>query len=144
LREVQLPRAYVFRADDSYRQGPVGLALGPEADTADIQNFVEHVLHKESNQTSRYVSFAEVLTIARKFTTAPDNRHIRKVALASLQNLASEGTIVIWEPESVFETLARSAKKLARWAGDVQATMRRNRELLIEGQIPAELLKRVK
>ena len=139
-----MPQVYLFRADDYYRHGPVGRPVGSDADTADIQNFVDHVLHKESNRTSRYVSFTEVLQIARKFTTAPDNRQIRKVALAKLRDLASQGTITIWDVSGVCKTLAQSPKKLSRWTKDVRAAMERNRELLIEGRMPAELFKRVK
>src|SRR5205823_2612320 len=74
-------RNYVFRGDDHYRGGPLGRALGAEADTADIQNFADHVLRKESTRTSRYTSFTEEVKVARKFTTASDNRHVQKVEM---------------------------------------------------------------
>lgn len=39
--------------------------------------------------------------------------------------------------------LAQAQRKLARQAADVRNAMRRNSELLIEGQIPADYLERV-
>ena len=59
------PRKYIFRGDDNYRGGPVGRALGAEADAADIQNIADHVLRKESNLSSRYTSFTEGAAVAR-------------------------------------------------------------------------------
>jgi hypothetical protein len=40
----------------------------------------------------------------------------------------------------VFEELQKHAKKLARQAFDVRTAMQRNAEVLIEGQLPAEVL----
>jgi hypothetical protein len=136
-------RTNLFRADDFYRGGPGGSASGLEADSADIQDFIEHVLRKESNRTSRYVSFTEELKAARRFTLAPDQRHIRKVEWARLQDLASQGIIVIWDADRVYERLSQGSKKLAKKANDVRASMQRNSELLIEGQLSEELFERV-
>jgi hypothetical protein len=140
---VHLPRTYLFRGDDFYRGGPVGRALGLEADSANIQDFIEHVLRKESNRTSRYVSFTEELKAAERFTLAPDNRHIRKVEWARLQDLASQGIIQIWDAERVYEALSQGSRKLVKKANDVRAAMRRNSELLIEGQLSEEFFERV-
>jgi hypothetical protein len=74
-------RTYVFRGDDAYQGGPVGRALGAQADEADIQNFADHVLRKESNRASRYVSFTGEVKVARRFTSAPDNRNICKAEM---------------------------------------------------------------
>jgi hypothetical protein len=142
-REVQLTRTYVFRADDFYRGGPVGRSLGAEADSADIQNLAEHVLRKKSNRTSRYVSVTLELKIARRFTKAPDYRHVRKVEYARLLDLMAQGIINIWDATRVNAELTRAPKKLARKARYVRAMMERNSELLIEGQFPAEFLEYV-
>ena len=131
---------YLFRGDDHYRGGEVGRALGPDADAADIQSFPGHVLRKESRLTSRFVSFTTELKIARKFTSAGDDRSIRKVELAPLRILESQGIVRIWDPNQVFNAMKLGPKKLARQAADVRAAMRRNSEILIEGQIPAEVL----
>jgi hypothetical protein len=131
---------YLFRADDQYHGGPTGKALGSEADAADIQDFAEHVLRKEARLTSRFTSFTTEVKIARKFTSASDSRFIRKSELAKLIVLESQGTIRIWDADQVFEAMAIGPRKLAKQAADVRAAMRRNRELLIEGEIPAEVL----
>lgn len=126
---------YLFRGDDTFRGGAVGLSFGVEADAADIQDFADHVLRKESHRMSRYVSFTMETAIARKFTSAPDNRYVRKVEWAVLRDLEAQGVIKIWPPEAVYLALRQGPKKLARQAADVRAAMRKNRELLIEGQI---------
>ncbi len=135
-------RNYVFRGDDHYQGGPVGQALGAEADEADIQNFADHVLRKESNLSSRYASFAEEMKVARKFTCASDNRYVSRVEMAKLRELEAQEIIKIWDPDQVYEALTAGPRKLAKQAADVRAVMRRNREILIEGQIPARVLER--
>ena len=131
---------YVFRGDDNYRGGSVGLLLGAEADAADIQDFAEHVLRKQSQRTSRYTSFTTETKIARKFTSSPDNRYVRKAELLALGKLEERGIIKIWNAEQVHAALSQGPKKLAKQAVDVRAVMRKNREILIEGQIPEGVL----
>ncbi len=133
-------RRFVFRGDDAYRGGTVGRALGAEADAADIQDFAEHVLRKESNRTSRYVSFTTEVKVARGFTSASDNRFVHKAELAVLQALVAQGVIRIWNPDQVAAALAEGRRKLAKQAADVRAAMERNSEILIEGQIPDGIL----
>lgn len=137
---VAKPRTYGFRGDDNYQVGPVGRSLGAEADAADIQTFADHVLRKESSLSSRYVSFTEEVKVARKFTSASDNRNVRKVDIKVLQELDKRGVIRIWDPDRVCEALKAGPKKLAKQASDVRAAMRRNNEILIEGQIPEGVL----
>jgi hypothetical protein len=133
-------RNYIFRGDDNYRSGPAGRALGAEADAADIQNFADHVLRKESNRSSRYVSFPEEVKVARKFTSASDNRYVSKAEMAALRELEARGVIRIWDADQVYASLRAGPKKLAKQAADVRTAMRRNSEILIEGQIPAGIL----
>ena len=133
-------RSYVFRGDDDYRGGPVGRALGAEADAADIQNFADHVLRKESNRSSRYVSFTEEVKVARRFASASDNRYVRKADVAALRDLELQGVIRIWDADEVHAALNEGPRKLAKQASDVRAAMRRNGESLIEGRIPEGVL----
>ena len=135
-------RNYVFRGDDNYRGGPVGRAMAAEADAADIQNVADHVLRKESSRSSRYTSFTEEVKVARKFTSAPDNRCVSKADLAALRELEVQGVIRIWDPDQGYAALRAGSKRLAKQAADVRAAMRRNSEILIEGQIPAGILER--
>ncbi len=131
---------YLFRGDDHYRGGPIGKVLGPEAEATDIQNFADHVLRKESRFTSRFTSFTKELKIAVRFTANADKRAIRKFEWANLRALESQGIIRLWDPDQVFEAMKVMPGKLAKQAGDVRAAMRKNHEILIEGQIPAECL----
>jgi len=116
--------------------------LGGEADAADIQNFADHVLRKESNRTSRYVSFTKEIKVARRFTSAADNRYVSKADLAALRELEAQGVIRIWDPDQVQAALMAGPRKLAKQASDVRAAMKRNSEILVEGQIPAGVLER--
>lgn len=134
---------YLFRGDDKYRAGAVGRALGEEADAADIQDFAGHVLRKESNLTSRYTSFTEEVNVARRFTSLSDNRHVSKAEIAVLLELESRGILRIWDPEQVGAALMDGPRRLAKQAADVRAAMKRNSEILIEGQIPPDVLERV-
>jgi hypothetical protein len=134
-------RSYLFRGDDDYRGGPVGRAFGTEADAADIQNVAHHVLRKQPNHTSRYVSFTEEVKVARRFTSASDNRYVSRAEMSDLRELESQGVIRIWDPDRVEPALRESPGKIARQAADVRSAMKRNSEILIEGQIPAGILK---
>jgi hypothetical protein len=80
------------------------------------------------------------MKIARKFTKATDDRRVAKAALAKLRELEDQGIIRIWSAEQVFDDMREHSGKLAKQAGDVRASMRRNSEMLIEGQIPPGIL----
>lgn len=137
-------KKYIFRGDDKYRGGAVGRAFGPDADAAQIQSFTDHVLRKESNVTSRFTSFTTEMKIARKFTRSIDDRKVSKAELTKLRELECQGNIRIWDPDQVFDAQKDGPRKVARQAGDLWAAMRRNSEILIEGQIPAGILVPVK
>ncbi len=71
---------------------------------------------------------------------AHNNRRVCKAGLAELRDLEAQGVIRIWDADGVYAVLLTSGKKLAKQAADVRVAMRRNSEILIEGQIPAGLL----
>ena len=131
---------YLFRGDDFYSAGSLGLAIGSrEAEAADIQTPWEHVQGKESGQTSRFVSFSLTRRGAAKFTK---KNKILKAAMDALAPLEAAGIIKIWTPEAV-EQLMRSHEKarIRRLASAVKQDMLNNDEVLIEGQIPEEVFK---
>ncbi|WP_196349532.1 RHS repeat domain-containing protein [Planctopirus limnophila] len=133
----------LFRADDFWDGGPVGIPLA-EAALAKIQTFAEHVLRKRRNDTSRYTSFSTMLKDAKRFTDAPDNRYISKAEFDALHKLEQDGIIKIHTPESVYQRMMAGTADEVKEAKDVRDAMIRNHEILIEGQIPAGLLKRCK
>lgn len=133
---------YLFRGDNDYRGGPIGLPLGPIADAAEIQSFEQHVLRKAYGISSRFVSFTTELKVARSFTARNDNRYVVKVLDFDLRTLEEGGTIRVWSPEAVFVAMRQRDRKVARQAADVRAAMIRNSEVLIEGEIPPEVVHR--
>ncbi len=130
---------FVFRADDDYAGGPVGLPKGSkEAEEAKIQTPLQHVLEKESGETSRFVSFSVTRKGTLKFTK---KGKIIKAAWEALLKLKADGVIVILTPEDVKAMVAADPKKAVRKrANDVYQAMKKNDEILIEGQIPEELI----
>ena len=133
-------RNYLFRGDDDYRGESIGLPLGDEADAAEIQDFVEHVLRKAKGRTSRYTSFSKEIKVACRFNSAADCRNVCKADLDRLRDLETQKTIRIWDPDQVFDALRNASRKLAKRAADVRTAMKRNCEMLIEGQIPVEII----
>jgi hypothetical protein len=131
---------YLFRGDDFYSAGPLGLAIGSrEAEEAEIQTPWEHVQGKESGQTSRFVSFSLTFRGAAKFTKRD---RVLKGAMDALQPLMDTGIIKIWTPNDVEQAIRSHAKaKIRRLAAGVKQDMIKNDEVLIEGQIPEEILK---
>jgi len=140
-------RKFLFRGDDQWREGDaVGFPLDSEAaDEADVQTPWEHVREKQGEMTSRYVSFSEIIGDkkggAAKFTKK-DN--IAKAVWDALKELEKEGVIRILTPEAVHAMMLEAKPKIRKLAGDVKAIMIKNHEVLIEGQLPAEYLKRAK
>lgn len=132
---------FTFRGDDYYKKGsPIGFDLdSEEAQAADIQSPWEHVQDKESNQTSRFISFSlSKQGGAVKFTK---KNKIIKVAWIELKKLQAQGKIKIYEPEDVANLMRKhSKKKIQNQAKNVKAAMEKNGEILIEGQIPADLI----
>jgi hypothetical protein len=135
-------RNYIFRGDNNYRGGPLGRSLGAEADAADIQSFADHVLRKESNMSSRFSSFTTETKVAGKF--ASDFRYVTKAEMEVLRDLEAKGIIKIHTPDSVYETMKAGPRKISKEASAVRDAMIRNGEILIEGQIPEGVLKRLK
>jgi hypothetical protein len=139
-------RKFLFRGDDDYRLGdPVGLPIGSEeADQADIQTPWEHVREKQSDMTSRYVSFSEIVGSAKggaaKFARKDK---ITKAAMDALKDLQAQGVIRILTPDDVVAMMLAEKRKISRFANDVKRQMMNNHEVLIEGQIPGSYIKRI-
>jgi hypothetical protein len=132
--------SYLFRGDDYYAGGPVGFVLdSEEAKAADIQTPWEHV-GKESNESSRFTSFSTTKKGASTFGS-----RIYKVPVLNVHYLMSTQQIKLYYPETV-EAMMRSHPSKSVWknAKNAPATMRRNDEVLVEGQIPGSLMLPVK
>ncbi len=131
---------FLFRGDDYYKAGPLGFEIGSkEAEEAEIQTPWEHVRKKQSEQTSRFVSFSITRRGTAKFTK---KNRILKATLDALDALKNKGTIKIYTPDDVERLmLAHDKPKVRRLARSVKQDMEKNGEVLIEGLIPAEILK---
>jgi RHS repeat-associated protein len=118
---------FLFRGDNSYKGGDVGLPLGSKAD---ILTPWEHVRRRSNGESSIFTSFTEKKGIAEKFGKTS------KVSLADLKALEADGKIKIHTPESVAEMMKKSGnKKLIKDANNVKDIMLKNKEFLIEGTI---------
>jgi hypothetical protein len=153
--EVEKAKGYLFRGDGFYQQGdPIGFKLdSPEADAADIQTPWEHVQDKESGDSSRYTSFATTKKAASKFATATikegkkviKKSKILKAAWEALKELENQGVIRIYTPEHVKAQMEAHEDQAVRdQAKNVHRNMTNNEEVLIEGQIPGQVLKLAK
>lgn len=61
--------------------------------------------------------------------------------MSALQQLETEGKIRIYTPEQVAEMIRQNPKiKISKQANNVKAAMEKNGEILIEGQIPGQLI----
>lgn len=134
--------AYVFRGDKNYRRTAVGVPLDSEAaQAADIQNPADHVLRKEPGRTSIYTSFTASLSVAERFS---ELRWIIKAEVAALRELEAEGVIRLLLPSDAYELLKASGRRLTNEAGPTRDYMLRNAEILVEGQVPAHIIRKIK
>lgn len=134
---------YIFRGDDEYRGGSLGLEIGSkQAEEADIQTPWEHVSKKESYQTSRYISFSERIKMPgnRGAIFFTKKRIIIKVSWDTIKHLESEGKIKVYTPEFVENVMLQQKRKISKRAQAVRDEMEKNGEILIEGQLPEEIL----
>jgi hypothetical protein len=141
--------SYLFRADDRYILGDsIGFELDSNsAQNADIQTPWEHVLDKEPGQTSRFVSFSDRINLpsgggAQKFSK---KGKILKVSWEAVQELENRGKLRTYTPTQVAERMEQDPKKkIRKQANNVNEAMEKNGEILVEGQIPGNLLVLVK
>jgi RHS repeat-associated protein len=134
---------YLFRGDDYYRGGPMGIPLdSDEADQADVQTVWEH-LRKRSSDTSRFTSFTESYKIAKeKF-----GNNVYKVEIERLVQLEAQGVIRIYDAyDAIYFMRTSSDPKIQkdRFVKESIQIMIKNQEVLIEGQIPASIIQRAK
>ncbi|WP_437798148.1 PAAR-like domain-containing protein [Sorangium sp. So ce693] len=130
---------YMYRGDD-YRgkTDPVGYPLGsPEASSANIQTPWDHVQKKQSNMTSRYTSLATEQKNAAKFGST------YKIPREDIEQLEKSGTIKVLTPEHVKTMMENEGMSKPSIQGVMQ-DMKKNNEILIEGQIPASYVKQCK
>ncbi len=128
----------IFRGDDQYAGGPMGLPLGSDADIKDPK---AHVTRPSKGESSIYTSFSEEHGGALKFT---EDGNVYKVKRSDLQTLADEGKIRIITHENVGAEMDRIGGFSEKDKKNVAGNMKRNMEILVEGEIPAEMLEKCK
>ena len=117
----------LFRGDNFYKGGDIGIPLGSNAD---IMTPWEHVRRESKGETSIFTSFSDKKGIAEKFGK------VCKDLMKDLKILEAEGKIKIHTPESVAHMMKNSGnKKLITDANNVKQIMLKNGEFLIEGII---------
>ena len=130
-----LASSYLFRGDDNYNGGSVGKPLGS---SADINTPWDHV-RKEDNKTSIFTSFATTRKSTKKFTS---ENNVSKVSLSDLNNLQKEGVIKVYSSDDVAEMMKNHPdKRIRKDANNVKQIMKKNNEVLIEGEIPESVIK---
>ncbi|POR19878.1 hypothetical protein BWK58_14200 [Flavobacterium columnare] len=126
----------VYRADDFYKSGDIGIKLGGKAD---IMTPWEHVRRPSKGETSLFTSFSELRGKVLKFTK---KGKVYSIDFEDLKRLEFEGLIKIHTPNSVKQMMLNSAnKRLLKDANNVFEIMNKNKEILIEGLIPQSTIK---
>jgi RHS repeat-associated protein len=136
---------YYFRGDDDHIQGlPMGYPLNSEeANNAEVQGPWDHI-DKETYMTSRYRSFATTYYNTLKFSHK-DPKRIWKVLRRDLMALELLVQVrVIDRLTAVAMTAAHKKGSIRKKAGKVNQVMEKNREVLIEGEIPGNAIHRAK
>ena len=124
----------LFRGDDNYKGGAVEQTLESEAD---INTLWEHV-RKESNQTSIFTSFSTSKKVAETFSKT----NIIKIDYEKLSQLESKEKIEVYTVDEVTRIMKNHPKKKIKIdANNVRRIMKKNKEVLIKGQIPASYIK---
>ncbi len=129
--------SFFFRGDDDYKKGNnIGVPIG---DGSDIVSFDVHVNNKETTSgSSIYTSFSKELKPALRFTK--DGKVI-KVKISVLKELENQGVIKIYDDKDAKKILHEQG--LRREANDTYENMRKNKEVLIEDEIPADMIMQV-
>ncbi|WP_437621912.1 phage tail protein [Sorangium sp. So ce1151] len=139
--------------------GPARALVQQARDEAEIQNPVHHVLKKKPGQKSIYTSFSQRVgeigvprSGAAYFTRAGS---VIKIALAELAKLEAAGKIKIHTPAEVKAMIlaadldqrksrgivdGSNSKQAKTDANSVFDAMSKNQEVLIEGQIPEDII----
>ena len=116
----------------------MGYALSPSVD--DDERAEKAYEHVQRQRGGHYVSFATLHQNAEKF--APQGP-IYKILWEVVQRLEAEGTIRIYWPEDVADLINNHSKvKIRKKAHGVMEDMKKNNEVLIEGQIPAQHIRK--
>jgi hypothetical protein len=115
-------------------EGSVGRPLGSRAD---ITYPWDHV-HRKSNRTRIFTSFATRRQSTKKFT---QRNNIIKVSLIDINNLQKEGVIKVYGPDDVAEMMKNNPdKRIRKDANNVRQIMKKNNEVLIEGKLPESVI----
>jgi RHS repeat-associated protein len=127
----------LFRGDDGYGRGdPMGLPMGSDAD---ITTPWDHV-RKDPGESSIFTSFAETKNAADKF-----GDDVYKVSREELEKLAESGQVELYTPQDVYDLMMMDADAAVRAdAKNVREIMEKNEEILVEGEIPADIIKKCK
>jgi hypothetical protein len=136
-------RGNVFRGDKVHRPGsePIGKPIDDsisEAEKARIAR--DHVKQRIRPEDSVFTSWSSSAVTARDKFAGGDPQKVTKVSYSDLHVLEAGGQVKIWFPEDVAARMKVSGDaKLAKQANAVMQDMKRNREILVEGVIPASV-----
>ena len=87
-----------------------------------------------------FTSWSSSAATARDKFAGGDAQKVTKVKYSDLHGLEASGQVKIWLPEDVAARMKASGDpKLAKLANGVLQDMKRNKEILVEGVIPASV-----
>ncbi len=141
-------KSALFRGDNNYNGGDIGLEINSlEAKNAKIQDPYTHVQDNEKGESTIYRSFSIRMSMPngngpQKFARKDK---IFKIDFAGLEELIKEGKIKIYTPQDVKNIVMADGKSKSRKLAEaVYASMIKNGEILIEGNIPAKYIIKTK
>ena len=131
--------SYIFRGDNNREpNSAVGSALDPASEPPQAQEFIDHV-RQVKGKVARFVSFSRSLRSATRF-----GRPI-KVNFGQLRTLEAQGKIRIYNADQVERIINDDRDpRIKRNASSTKKMMENNQEILIEGEIPSDLIRKAK
>src|SRR5262249_36221646 len=97
-------------------------------------------VRKDPGESSIFTSFAESKKAADKF-----GDDVYKVSREDLERLAQDGQVELYTPEDVYDLMIMDADEAVRNdAKSVRQIMEKNEEVLVEGEIPADIIRKCK
>ena len=125
---------YVFRGDDDYKGGPIGLPL-PDGIRAEdlVDKLRKHVHDKAGRKHGMFTSTSATEKRTEKFG------RLHKAKLSDLEKLEADGRIILLRPEDVAEVVTQEAG--AKAGREILRRMKDNDEVLIFGEVPHGVFK---
>ena len=135
---------YLFRGDKNYKGGSVGVPKDREITAEDI---IDHVKQTKTGNPAKSFSTKRSKGTANDAGAAKfgGENSVYKVKKKELKKLQESGDIRIITPDEAYKILKNHPDpKIQKRAGDIRQNMKRNNEVLIQGEIPSNVYQKAK